>query len=273
MDTHHPFSVTRFTSRSCVAMRSVHPRRHFKLPHYRDVRENNRDGALWYPIRMDLTGAYTAERAAALSGVPKSTIHWWARHEILVPSVSAERVKLWSYSDLMGLRVIYWLRQRKATNLGVDIPGTSMPAVRRALDALRDLGAPIWKLGSDHVLFVDGTGEIYLKRPDGVQNLDGQLGDEGLLDLIAPFKTQEGARGPDLVRPRPDLRILPGKLGGSPHVVGTRNETCAIAALAKDDFTLDGILSLYPHLTREQIDQAIDLERQLDENLLDKVAA
>jgi uncharacterized protein (DUF433 family)/DNA-binding transcriptional MerR regulator len=251
MDTHHPFSVTRFTSRSCVAMRSVHPRRHFKLTHYRDVRENNRDGALWYPIRMDLTGAYTAERAAALSGVPKSTIHWWARHEILVPSVSAERVKLWSYSDLMGLRVIYWLRQRKATNLGVDIPGTSMPAVRRALDALRDLGAPIWKLGSDHVLFVDGTGEIYLKRPDGVQNL----------------------RGPDLVRPRPDLRILPGKLGGSPHVVGTRNETCAIAALAKDDFTLDGILSLYPHLTREQIDQAIDLERQLDENLLDKVAA
>jgi uncharacterized protein (DUF433 family) len=153
--------------------------------------------------------------SAATYGVPKSTVHWWARNEILVPSVSAERIKLWSYADLMGLRVIYWLRQRKTTDVG---------------------------------------------------------GDEALLDLVLPFQTREGTRGPDLVRPRPDLRIVPGKLGGSPHVVGTRNETCAIAALAKDDFDADGILSLYPHLTRDQIEQAIDLERQLDANL-DKAAA
>jgi hypothetical protein len=33
-------------------------------------------------------------------------------------------------------------------------------------------------------------------------------------------------------------------------VVGTRTETCAIAALAKDDFSTDGIHSLYPYLTR-----------------------
>jgi uncharacterized protein (DUF433 family) len=221
---------------------------------------------------MDPTGAYTADRAAALSGVPKSTIHWWDRQKILVPSVSAERVKLWSYADLMGLRVIYWLRQRKTTDLGYDIPRTSMPAVRNALDALRDLGAPIWKPGSEQALFVDGAGHIYLRRPEGVQNLDGQLGEEALLDLIAPFETHEGTRGPDLVRPRPELRIVPGKLGGSPHVVGTRNETCALAALAKDDFSTDGILSLYPHLTREQIEQAIDLERQLHDNLRRKAA-
>lgn len=224
---------------------------------------------------MDVTGAYTAERAAALSGVPKSTIHYWDREKILVPSVSAEKVKLWSYSDLMGLRVIYWLRQRKTTDLGFKIPRTSMPSVREALGALRDLGTPIWEAGSVPTLFVDGAGKIYLKRPEGVRDLDGQLqlGDEALLDLVAPFATREGTRGPDLVRPRPELRIVPGKLGGSPHVVGTRNETCAIAALAKEDFSTDGILSLYPHLTREQIEQAVDLERQLDQNLIDKAAA
>lgn len=109
---------------------------------------------------MDLAGAYTADRAAALSGVPKSTIHWWARNEILVPSVSAEKVKLWSYSDLMGLRVIYWLRQRKTTDLGVDIPRTSMPAVRQALDTLGDIGSPIWQPSSDPALFVDGAGQM-----------------------------------------------------------------------------------------------------------------
>ena len=222
---------------------------------------------------MDLTGAYTADRATALSGVPKSTIHWWARNEILIPSVSAERVKLWSYADLMGLRVIYWLRQHKTTGLGMEIPRTSMPAVRRALKELGKLGAPIWQPDREHALFVDSAGHIYLKRPEGVQTVDGQLGHQGLLDLIAPFETREGTRGPDLVRPRPELRILPGKLSGSPHVVGTRNETRAIAALAKDDFSTDGILAFYPHLTRSQIEQAIDLERQLDENLLNGAAA
>lgn len=218
-------------------------------------------------------GVYTAERAAALSGVPRSTLHRWVRNQVLVPSVSAERVKLWSYADLMGLRVVYWLRQRKTTDLGADLPRTSMPAVREAIAALRGLGAPIWRPGSDPALFVDGSGRIYLERPDGVQGLDGQLGDAALLDLVAPFATREGTRGPDLVRPRPELRIVPGKLGGSPHVGGTRNETCVIAALARDGFTTDGIVSLYPYLTPEQIEQAVDLEHQLDENLLLEAAA
>lgn len=59
-----------------------------------------------YPSYMVQRGAYPADRAAALSGVPVSTVHWWARHDVLVPSISAQRVKLWSYPDLMGLRII-----------------------------------------------------------------------------------------------------------------------------------------------------------------------
>src|SRR5215210_7804994 len=93
----------------------------------------------------DLRGAYTADRASALSGVPKSTIHYWARHDILVPNISPERVKLWSYPDLMGLRTIYWLRQSKPSRNGPAVPATSMPAVRRALKALReDLDLELW---------------------------------------------------------------------------------------------------------------------------------
>src|SRR6266508_7001335 len=89
-------------------------------------------------------GAYTAERAAALSGVPRSTVHYWSRHDVLVPSVSPTKMKLWSYTDLMGLRTIYWLRQRKVTDGGSDIPATTMPAVRRALNALGRLDLDLW---------------------------------------------------------------------------------------------------------------------------------
>jgi hypothetical protein len=85
---------------------------------------------------VDPLGAYTADRAAALSGVPRSTIHWWARERILVPSVSPSRQRLWSFADLMGLRTIYWLRRGKTTESGVDVPATSMGAVRAALVSL-----------------------------------------------------------------------------------------------------------------------------------------
>ena len=220
---------------------------------------------------MDPVGAYTADRAAALSGVPKSTIHWWARNDVLVPSVSATRVMLWSYADLMGLRVIYWLRQRKTTKLGVEIPRTSMPAIRRALKDLRALEVSVWDSGRPSLL-VDTRGQLHVKVDQRVQNLAGQVISEDLLDLIAPFPTVEGTRGPDLVTPRAELRIMPGKLSGSPHVVDTRLETRALAALAADGFDVAGIQRLYPYVSQPQVVQALELERQLDDNLHKRAA-
>jgi len=173
---------------------------------------------------------------------------------------------LWSYADLMGLRVIYWLRQRKTTELGVEIPRTSMPSVRRALKKLRALDLPLWmEQGSS--LVVDGSGRIYMEHAGPLQTADGQIASRDVLDLIAPFTTREGTKGPDLVRPRSELRIVPGKLGGSPHVVHTRLETRTLAALAEEGFEVRTIYRLYPYVTGEQIDQALDLERQLTENL------
>jgi uncharacterized protein (DUF433 family) len=220
---------------------------------------------------MDALGAYTADRAAALSGVPKSTIHWWARNDVIVPSVSATRVMMWSYADLMGLRVIYWLRQRKATKLGVEIPRTSMPAVRRALKELRALEMSLWDRDRP-TLLVDTNGHIFLKQPRSVQDLSGQIVGEPLLDLIAPFTTSEGTRGPDLIKPRADLRIVPGKLSGSPHVVHTRLETRALAALETDGFDIPAIHRLYPYVTSLQIEQALELEKQLADNLNSRAA-
>jgi uncharacterized protein (DUF433 family) len=220
---------------------------------------------------MEMRGAYTADRASALSGVPRSTIHWWAREEILVPSVSPEKVKLWSYGDLIGLRVIYWLRQRKTTELGVDIPATGMSAVRRALAELRALDMPLWRDDRPTVL-VNGEGHVYLEGPHGIQTIEGQLAHGDVLDLVAPFTTGEGLRGPNLVCPRSELRIVPGKLSGSPHVVGTRVETRALAAPTQDGFDEAGIVDLYPYLTRTQVEQALDLEQQLTQNLLKSAA-
>lgn len=215
---------------------------------------------------MEAAGAYKAERAAALSGVPRSTIYNWARTGILVPSVSPEKVQLWSYTDLMALRVVYWLRQPKRGDSGYDIPATSMPSVRRALDELRRLKLPLWSPDRS-IVVVSRDGHVHIDTGDILQDDRGQFALRDCLDVTAPFETLEGSRGPDLVRPRPALRILPGKLAGSPHIEDTRVETIALGALRDGGLSRAAIQSLYPYLTPEQVADAVDLEDQLNRNL------
>ena len=218
-------------------------------------------------MKRELQGAYTGDRAAALSGVPKSTVHYWARKEILIPSVSAERVKFWSYTDLMGLRTIYWLRQPKKLQEGHQVPRTSMKAVRRALAALRELDLQPWSEEHGPTVAVDRNGEGFFTPDGGVSTAAGQRVIEGdWLDLIAPFTTEQG-RGPDLYAPRPSLRIIPGKLAGSPHIVKTRIETIALAALEERGLTEGKIALLYPMAPRPAVSEALDLEHQLQRNL------
>jgi uncharacterized protein (DUF433 family) len=222
---------------------------------------------------MEPRGAYTAERAAALSGVPKSTVHYWSREGILVPSVSPERVKLWSYGDLMALRTIYWLRQTKQDPSGREVPRTAMKAVRRALREIAALKLDWSEDGAPHIA-VDRAGGIVIEHDGRAQRPGGQsILDADMLDLLAPFASREGLHGPDLSVPRPRLRIVPGKLGGSPHVAHTRLESQALGALADSGLAQAKIYRLYPDVERAAIEDALDLERQLTQNLRPALAA
>ena len=180
--------------------------------------------------------------------MPKTTVYWWARHGIVVPSVSAVQEKLWSYSDLMALRVVSWLRHRKPGHDGIDLPASPMPKVRRALDLLDDLGLDPGSPGApaDSPLVVDRTGEIYVRVGADVLNLhrQGALLGEDVLGLTAPFQS-EGLAGPDLLRPRPHLRIVPSKVAGEPHIEHSRLTTQTVAALASRGYTAAQIADMY----------------------------
>ena len=222
-------------------------------------------------------GAYPADRAAALSGVPQSTVHYWAREGILSPSISASRVKLWSYPDLMGLRIIYWLRQTKSAGDGADVPRTSMPAVKRALSQLAELDLRLWSDETGPGVCVDRGGNVILLSSPNLEGPHRQqrlgAGNEELLSVLDVFEAKEGTRGPNLYAPRPRLRIVPGKLGGSPHITHTRLESQAVGALAESGLPTAKIYRLYPEVDETAIDDAIDLERQLARNLRPLIAA
>jgi len=219
-----------------------------------------------------LSAAYTADRAAALAGVPLSTLHYWTRTQLLVPSVSSEKVKRWSYADLLVLRLVAWLRSEKANSGRAPdaptLPKTSVRRVRAMLERTTNLREHLLSLP----VYVDGAGRLILEGPLGFLYLPlGRGFDQGLIDhgvdLIQPFETQAGISGPDLARPRETLRIIPGKLAGEPHVEGTRIPTNMIRALDRRGFETDRIIELYPSLQPGNVVEAIDLERQLERNL------
>mgnify|MGYP001594884122 CR=1 FL=1 len=210
--------------------------------------------------------AYSAERAAALAGIPLSTLHYWARTELLVPSVSATRVKLWSYQDILGLRTIDWLRRDKPMTDDTSIPRSRMRAIRTALNRLDELDLGSWTDEGQPRIVVDRDGSILIERDHLLTDLEGQLLLKEALDLIAPFGEGEAGWGPDLRCPRPHLRIVPGKLAGEPHVESTRVETQALAALARRGYSAAEIAELYPFLARVAVDEALDLEEQLASN-------
>lgn len=212
------------------------------------------------------SGCYDASRAAALSGVPKSTIYWWAREGIVVPSVSPVQEKLWSFGDLIALRIVSWLRQKKASDLNyLPISRTPMPVVREALIALEEYGLRLWDAGEGmSPLLVDTNGKVYLRVHGRVTDLHGAdvLPRFETLGLTEPFALTEGQRGPDLISPREHLRIIPGKVSGEPHLAKTRITSLTVAALSRDGFEVTRIAEMYG-VNRTPVEEALDLERQL----------
>jgi uncharacterized protein (DUF433 family) len=149
-----------------------------------------------------------------------------------------------------------------------------MRAVRRALREIAGLELDVWSEDGAPRVAVDRSGGIVIEHGEGAQRPGGQsILDPDMLDLLAPFASREGLKGPDLSVPRPRLRIVPGKLGGSPHVVHTRLESQALGALAGGGLAQEKIYRLYPDIEPAAIEDALDLERQLAQNLEPALAA
>ena len=214
-------------------------------------------------VRAAFQGCYEGPRAAALSGVPVSTVYRWARSGVVEPSVSSKRVKLWSYADLMALRIVYWLCHTKS-GPARDVAAGRVARVREALAELERRGLDIWddrgaQPGSP--LRVDSSAEIWVVA-DGVAAADEQQALHGALDLLGPFEFG-GRRGPDLLRPRPSLRIIPGKVSGEPHLAGSRVTTRVAAALHENIPDVERIADLYPGIHARSVGEAIEFEQSL----------
>lgn len=214
-------------------------------------------------LKAAFLGCYEGPRAAALSGVPKSTVYLWARKGPVKPSVSPSRIKLWSYADLMALRIVHWLRHSKE-GYGVTIPASPMGDVRQALHNLEQRGIDIWDENRvESPLRVAPSGQVLIVSDEGTESVRGQFLNP-CLDPLGPFESGDNiVGGPSLLRPRPCLRIIPGRVSGEPHLEGSRITTQVVAALYREIQDVGKIAELYPGVGIPPIEQAIELEHSL----------
>lgn len=208
-------------------------------------------------------GRYSADRAAQLSGIPKSTMYDWRRDGVLLPDYSGADPAMWSYRDLVLLRLVAFLRQG---GMARPLAATKVSHVRDQLTHGVDVRF-IRATRSD--VIVD---DVYGGRVDDDRNL---LPSTDFYDLLRPFdmhapieelrvSRDRAIWAPDLVTPSEHSVISPWVLAGDPCVARTRIPTSALFALSTErQLPVDAIVDLYPGLTPESAVDAIELERRL----------
>ncbi len=201
-------------------------------------------------------GRYTADRAAQLSGVPKSTVYDWQRSKVFVPDYAGGSPMAWSYRDLVYLRVLAWLRQNRMPR-----PNASRHVAQlKAHIAEGNTVAQVWA-DSRH-MGIDGDGADQFEAP-GVL-FPEFLASFNIADALDEEFGQQRLWGPDLVTPTALTYISPWVLGGDPCVDGTRIQTASVFTLRTErGLSTDDVLELYPDLDSHRIDDAYGLERRL----------
>ena len=209
-------------------------------------------------------GRYNAERTSQLSGVPKSTVYDWRRDGILFPDFSSANPAMWSYRDLVLLRLLAWLRQG---GMQRSLAAVKVISVRRQLSEgvdVRQIHATKWDivLNDTHGGGLADDRENLLPSPEFYSLL-------GTFDLHEPIEELRSKRNqpvwaPDLVTPSAHSVISPWVLAGDPCITRTRIPTASIFALHSERaLSTKAIVSLYPGLAAVAVDDAVKLERRL----------
>ena len=215
-------------------------------------------------------GRYPVERAAQLSGIPRSTLYDWRREGIYDPDFPNASPVAWSYRDLVFLRPLAWLRQTRWTRPDA---AAAVAEVRRRASAGEQL----------RYIRADSTALVIGSKPFGLE--PSLLPFDDVMSLFARFdlpkpveELRKGLAGrlwaPNLVEPSTHTAISPEVLAGEPCVVRTRIPTSTVAALATDrGLSAPDIVRLYPDLTIETAEDALLLERRLRGHDLPQIQA
>lgn len=203
-------------------------------------------------------GRYDSLRAAQIAGVPRRTLLDWAEKGIYVPDAVDDM--RWSYRDLVFVRLLAWLRQKR---MPVDAASRKVGVAKHRLEdpsvqftAVRSQGAEL--LAGDELEDPE-SGELVIASVAAVFSSR-----ELVLDFDATAAGQSRRWWPDLVQPAVSVSIRPEVMGGEPCLTGSRISTASLFALHdKRGLAPANIARLYPGHSSLEIRRALRLEERL----------
>jgi uncharacterized protein (DUF433 family)/DNA-binding transcriptional MerR regulator len=191
---------------------------------------------------------YTTRVTSALTGATPAQLRHWRRDTgsgtLLSPVRGPGGQVLYSYEDLVALRMFVALRQQK-----------SLQSIRRAVAEVLKRRPETHPSG--HRLQAAGASIIWITE-DGqyvdVVESPGQGAIKVVMDQIfGEFRTEDGRWVPDLHTPAKGLSISPDVRSGYPVLDGTRLPYDQVASLAADGLTDTEIINIYPSATPQGI--------------------
>ncbi len=194
---------------------------------------------------MTSKGFYTAAEASRLSKVPRSTIDYWARTELIVPSQRRSRPRLYSFEDLRDLVVAHKLREQGA---GVRDQRAALKYVREVDDISRLAEAN----------FRVHEGQLVHVHPGDERPVAPHKGGQFFLSMREVFETLGSTDGASIstLHPAPRITIDPEVRGGTPVIDGTRVPAELVAEMAEQGMTDKEIIRQYPMLSSADIKAA-----------------
>jgi uncharacterized protein (DUF433 family)/DNA-binding transcriptional MerR regulator len=196
--------------------------------------------------------------AAALTGATLRQLDYWRRPKgdrgpLLLPEYREGRTYLYSYRDILALRMFVYLRGR-----------TSLQKIRRAVDSLDDLSdvghLSDYKLiaTSDSIVWVDPKGFLTEQQYVDLVQRPGQGSIPVVMQqILGSFQTDRATVLP-FPKPLPRISSDPEILGGFPVVDGTRVPYDLVAGLLRDGVAASSVRHFYPSVDARG---ALDAER------------
>ncbi|WP_165242037.1 DUF433 domain-containing protein [Corynebacterium lizhenjunii] len=189
--------------------------------------------------------AYTVKMTQYLTGATKSQLERWAREGILVPEVQESRPKLYSFRDLVALRMIARLRS-----------AVSLQKIRLALETLEDFD--LTEHLSEYRLATDGK-SVKLWTDSQFMDIVSNPGQWELLNLEEIYESFINFREcavPHLLQPGTGIRISPDRLGGTPTIRDLRVPFDSVLGWSEEVTTNEELQEYFPFLTIEDLRNA-----------------
>jgi DNA-binding transcriptional MerR regulator len=198
--------------------------------------------------------AFSADRVLGLTGLTKRQLQYWEDKGLIRPSLSRPdargrgRPRMYDFRDLVELKTAARLRGA----------GVSLQQIRRVREHLRalDYEKPFAQLN----FVATADGDLVFVESGTIRG--GRQPEQALISVTVPLpaiieELQAQIASLD-VRRIGEVERRRGALGSKPVIAGTRIPVITVQRLARGGLNAQQILELYPDLTLEDINAALE---------------